>query len=365
MVRLLLALLLFAAPGGSAAEPLPVRIELPLPAGVATAADAERVYKRDSVRAKLEPFAEGKAREVRSCAEYERARRTHSDDPTLEERCLALSLKRRLRPARESFVRAFTLDARSVRALPAILGFPVGEASYQKEAERAIENGTSFGSYFVTLSDRLTLTVEKAKTRRLSFRTGGGEPDLYQLDVAGRGDWNGDGLDDLVLRTYHAYLRNASESCVLVLTRKSQSDRFRIVDGRCHLSDNHGSDAPKPIERRFVTLDADLGCSGDAADEERAAFDRRYRTPGLAEGYATLLRFHDRCRSKLAAPQRVRLVGTLLLGAHKLKRRDDCRRLARERSANEVYASNRSRKALEHNLKLCLPGETIKPAEAP
>lgn len=270
--------------------------------------------------------------------------------------------RKRIRPARQSFVRAFALDGKSVRSLPAILGFPIGERSYQLEVDRAIENGTSFESYFVTLQDRLTLRLEKTKPR-LSFRVGAGvEADLYELAIVGWGDWNGDGLDDLLLETYHAYLRNAAESCLLVVTRKSAADRFRIAGGRCALLDNHGAETPKAIEPRFLTVNTDTSCSGDAADEARVAFDRRYRTPELAQAQAALLAFYDRCRDRLAAPQRVRLVGTLLLGAHRLKASESCRRLARERVANEVYASERSRKALEHNLKLCLPGETIGPA---
>jgi len=118
-------------------------------------------------------------------------------------RCYALEALRTARPARVSYLRDFVFDEGAIRFLPAMLG-PRGDCEYLMVILEANRQGGRWESLpnhdpsyrvgRVEVRDRDTLIVR-------GRHVDGESRWVSTIEIYGRGDFNGDGLDDLLVKT--------------------------------------------------------------------------------------------------------------------------------------------------------------------
>jgi len=147
-------------------------------------------------------------------------------------RCYALEALRRARPARISYLRDFVFDESAIRYLPAMLG-PLGNCGYLRDMLEANrlgrpwapfpDNDPSYGVGQMEAQDRDTLIV---KGKQID----GESRWVSTIEIQGRGDFNGDGLDDLLVRTEVDDLMIYSwGSRLFLLTRTGPLQTLRVV----------------------------------------------------------------------------------------------------------------------------------------
>jgi hypothetical protein len=117
-------------------------------------------------------------------------------------RCHALEALRRARPARTSHLRDFVFDERAIGYLPAMLG-PLGNCEYLRDMLEANRRGPPWGMFRTDYPYFRIGTVESGDRDSLIVT---GKPIwestwVSTIEIYGRGDFNGDGLDDLLVRT--------------------------------------------------------------------------------------------------------------------------------------------------------------------
>lgn len=147
-------------------------------------------------------------------------------------RCYSLDALRTAKPARTSYLREFVFDDSAIRYLPAMLG-PLGSCSYLKAMLEATRQGAAwapfpnrdhaYGIGHVEAKDETTLIVVGKR--------GGGWKWVSTIQIYGRGDFNGDGLDDLLVRTdVEVNLWSARRAPRLfLLTRVGPDDALRVI----------------------------------------------------------------------------------------------------------------------------------------
>jgi len=161
-----------------------------------------------------------------SCADHERLDGTnyqtasqsdHNHLAIFASTCEALEALKHAAPAHESFVANFHLDAAAVDFLPAATAVAIGPWQ-QEEIDQAGANGLSWRAWRASQNDKL-----------LALRSDGEHAALYEwtrgksrVEIFGRGDFNADGSEDLLLHIteWPGYAHSAKAKTLLV-TRTS------------------------------------------------------------------------------------------------------------------------------------------------
>jgi hypothetical protein len=172
--------------------------------------------------------APGPARTLRSCAEYLGVAaqdpdavdpREHASLLTAGAHCRALSWLREARPARASFLDGFALDERAPDLLPADL-HPALAVGQVVKAHAAAPART-----WRSLDPRLRAELGPGGELRVHGR--GYQARVYEY---ARGDFDRDGLEDLLLRRDGVLgAGEAHDVAVFVLTRAGPRDPLRVL----------------------------------------------------------------------------------------------------------------------------------------
>jgi len=166
--------------------------------------------------------------------------------------CYTLAALKQAKAATESYVRDFTMTSGALDDLPAMVGAEWCEAQLDTllAANRAgvswsefTQGGRAFGEpsgYRVTVSSRDQIVVE----RRVGAT---GVVHDRRVSIMGRGDFSGDGIDDLLVQTTW---RNGAEvgSTLFVVSRVAQGDPLRVVATRGPLPDSRSACGPAQPE---------------------------------------------------------------------------------------------------------------------
>jgi hypothetical protein len=133
---------------------------------------------------------------VRTCEEYARAKKNHwtaennaqiATESYFIKGCDLIRVLLAARPSRVSYVADLTLDASALDVLPPSIGGLNDEGDGMKSA---IAKGWSLKQYDPALK------VEKSGNGRLVIAD---EMSRYDLEIAGYGDFNGDGVEDVLM----------------------------------------------------------------------------------------------------------------------------------------------------------------------
>jgi len=169
-----------------------------------------------------------------SCADYWAADFGHlntgsqSDHNLLAEfaaACTALKALTSAQPANRSFVSAFRLGERAVDALPAGIAIPINPAE-RRDIDTANAKGWSWRQWHESRKSGLIAALEAADgsvtfewTRARS-----------RMEILAAGDFNGDGVEDLLLRVseWPGYA-HASRSKTLLVTRHNEEAVLHIL----------------------------------------------------------------------------------------------------------------------------------------
>jgi hypothetical protein len=134
--------------------------------------------------------------------------------------CLALVALKGAVPARRSYLDGFSLDSQAVKYLPPTLGLVLSQDDLKK-VSAAESRGTSWKEY------EPNLKVESENQDRASIEN---QTALTRLQTYARGDFNGDGIEDLLLRVDNLSKQGSySNSRLLLLTRTSTYGKLRLV----------------------------------------------------------------------------------------------------------------------------------------
>lgn len=167
-------------------------------------------------------------RTLASCAQYLEAAKARLDsaDPVdwggllmRGAHCRALAQLGRARAARESFLDGFKLDRKAPGLLPADLHLAVSP-----QEEKRVREAQAAGRPWKALDPKLTATATRPGELRAKGR--GYEVRVWEY---GRGDVDGDGIEDLVVRTQGYFTEGSYIDChVFVLTRTSPNGRITV-----------------------------------------------------------------------------------------------------------------------------------------
>lgn len=139
-------------------------------------------------------------------------------------RCLAIQALPRLTPAKVSYLDKFRLDPAAVDVLPADLS-----ASFENEdkarQEKAVRRHLTLRQVAPSLKAKLDANVGDLV---IVDSTHGWE---VRIDELARGDFNDDGIQDILVEGRSRSLRgNFAEASLLVLSRKNNSGKFYVVE---------------------------------------------------------------------------------------------------------------------------------------
>lgn len=158
--------------------------------------------------------------------------------------CYALSALITATAAKQSFLSSFVFDENALRYLPPMIGMSWGEKSLnqflQANREGVSWQDFEYGwfedqrpNYKVIVKDKYTISVVDTRPAH------DGYPDFIAsavlISIYGRGDFNGDGIDDLLIRSEEteATLDDDPEkftSSLYVVTRREGDTVLRVVD---------------------------------------------------------------------------------------------------------------------------------------
>jgi hypothetical protein len=135
-------------------------------------------------------------------------------------RCVALNWLKSAQPAKISLIDNFHLDRRAAESLPPQLALPVA----REEVERARKAAAACQS--IKILEPSTKTKVRSKTR-ITFEGQGWEAEVIEY---ARGDFDGDGFEDLLLRR-DGGLKGGSyhRTNVFILTRTPKDKCLRVV----------------------------------------------------------------------------------------------------------------------------------------
>jgi hypothetical protein len=170
----------------------------------------------------------GEARKVTGCAEAKAL--PAGFEPETEQdfaafktdllHCRVIELLLAAKPASANHLSGFVLDERSLDQLPASL-IPTPSPEEGRKLELAAARGTSWRKsdpkIHIVKKKTDAITIESARTRAI-------------LTLLGRGDLNGDGLDDLVLERAGGGLKGTWASTeAFILTRRSATGPLEVL----------------------------------------------------------------------------------------------------------------------------------------
>jgi hypothetical protein len=133
--------------------------------------------------------------------------------------CHALQVLRGARPARISWLKDFRLDAGAVDFLPASLA-PAVSADDEQKARDAATRGLSWRQYQPGLTAKpadggLSVAADDTTTR---------------LDIYARGDFNRDGLEDVLIRARDVFTAGSyADTRLFLVTRDSRQSKLRVL----------------------------------------------------------------------------------------------------------------------------------------
>lgn len=133
-------------------------------------------------------------------------------------RCIPLRFLQKAQPSRDSYVRNFHWSNDALTELP-VLFLPVEAETPAEAAARATKTWKEYEP---------TAKVTKADGNSLQVDV----PDIWEcsLDVVARGDFNGDGVEDLLVQGYRQAVGGTyKEFPLFVLTRGKGETRLRLV----------------------------------------------------------------------------------------------------------------------------------------
>jgi hypothetical protein len=135
-------------------------------------------------------------------------------------RCVALKWLKNAQPAKRSLIDDFHLDRRAAQRLPPQLALPVA----REEVERAQKAAAACQS--VKVLEPSTKTKVRSESK-ITFEGKGWEAEVIEY---ARGDFDGDGFEDLLLRR-DGGLKGGSYRLtnIFILTRTSQDRGLRVV----------------------------------------------------------------------------------------------------------------------------------------
>lgn len=123
-------------------------------------------------------------------------------------------------PSEQTYIADFSLDQETIGTLPPQVGFIISEerTSLASRAYAAGQGLGDFEAYSVIESSR-----EHAQIA--------GDDWVMKLDVVAHGDFNADGIEDLLMKVnYRATEGSYRDSRVFVLTRTEKSGRIQLVE---------------------------------------------------------------------------------------------------------------------------------------
>lgn len=149
---------------------------------------------------------------------------TPLDDASLSAaglRCHALRALHEASPAKSSFVSDLHLDAKVLGVLPPTLGVAVAPAELAR-AQEAAQKGISWGAY----EGGIKISPLGADSVELE----GGDW-IADLTLYARGDFDGDGTEDLLVRRDGRFTRGTYRiSTLFVLTRTEKAGILRVIE---------------------------------------------------------------------------------------------------------------------------------------
>lgn len=250
------------------------------------------------------------------------------ESAVLTEECAALKLQLSARQPKKAAFESWALTEKSLDELP-----PCFEPMVSPD-EKASDPGTKS-------------LRQSSKTARASAEGGALRisDDGYsaRVRIAGRGDVNGDGLDDVILRSDWALEGGTlGGSSTFVLTRKPGESVLRVLSdsgGRCLAS----------------SLPAPIMCGEATGKRIRAEFQKRYDKKDYASAYELVDGFLEACDQDLPTLSRSWLRNDLALTAHHLGRDARCLEIAADAGLQDVGTPEEAalQKAVEANLALC------------
>jgi hypothetical protein len=322
--------------------------ETKLPEALRKDSSESKALQTDFFTAKVNRKDSTQTKTARNCADFWRAL---TDGPVKVEdgsdtiypdsaaACEELKIRRHLQPAQKSFIERNGLK---MAELPAALLNSESEAAWFELRNQASRNGTSCKSYLSTIAEDKD------------------DETACEAEVVAFGDWNKDGLDDVVVVTSSAARSDWSE-IYFVLTRKDKDVSYRVIDGWTHYANQFGVVGPdEDFDRRgwkLFNIDGDLGCSGDALDMKRKDFKSLYDARKVSKAFETLDRFYESCGSRLSDNQKVWPLSDLALAASKQGLVQRCESYKKQmKTLPTEHMPAKAMSALKFNLSKC-PGK--------
>lgn len=306
-----------------------------------TPAQAVEEYgNREALAALLSDGAKADLR-ARSCADIDRAPKPYAllantDEEkqaaaTVKNQCAELRLLLSAKPPK-------TASATTLARSP-LDEFPPCFAPVLKSAPAADVIGKTWGSSSKTLE-------VKAESDHTLFVRDPGNAWSSIVRLVGRADFNGDGIDDVLLRNAWKLADGVTSGVShLVLSRKPGAAVHRVVfdsSGRCQ------SSMPAPAV-----------CSPETIVRIRKEFQARYDAKEYASAYELLDSFHEACRDRVSNVPRdywgMRWIANdLAITAHHLGRDARCLELVHDAAFQDPpKGAEKFAAALEANRKLC------------
>ena len=159
-------------------------------------------------------------------------------------KCYALQALKQAKPAVTSYVRKFAFDENAMDYIPPMIGMG-WDCKGLIMFTRANRDGVSWREfipryfrrkdpiYVVTVIDQLSIVVDRIRDPKSQ-----GPENIYnsaRITVIGQGDFDNDGLDDLLIKWEEQILTSVGElftrfSALYIATRKETDIVFRVVD---------------------------------------------------------------------------------------------------------------------------------------
>ncbi len=160
--------------------------------------------------------------------------------------CRAIELMKRARPAKRSFLRDFVLDEEAIHVLPAMVE---DSSSCDFVCRQRVANERPIPLSQFTPVFRVTVTSDQEiEIRTLAIET--------DLSILARGDFNDDGLDDLLLLTSSGATEGTwANAEIYLLSRETPGSVLRVLDAgtatcadyQCEEASDY-PEAPKEVE---------------------------------------------------------------------------------------------------------------------